>query len=263
MASRWPLWATANRMVLNSRRCMQGPASGPGAIMRVLLLALLGGGVVLGISALQDELAIKRASEALARSAFPGLVSETAGKETARDCHKSALPRLLASCTILHLRLSRNLAEKPVRRRHLALARASADRFADLVPGSAVALAQQAMIESFTEKDRGTARALAALEGSYQKAAIQRDVSLWRVSYGARHWPALSPMLRKSVYDEATWLVRLGGSDRKAVMRELAGTALYLPVALRLPGRHGDALPPADIAQARVQALPRIDHPAH
>lgn len=262
MGSREPQPATCGRIAVFARVSCQGQKSPSEAILRSALLALLGAGLGLGATAMRDELAIRQASRTLAQAAFDGLVPHIARTETARTCHESELPRLLSSCTILHLRLSRKLDEETVRRRHLTLAQASADRFASLVPLSPVAATQQAMTATFAAQKRDRYHAIAALERSYRLAAIQRDVSLWRVSYGARHWHALSAILRQSVYDEAMWIARLGGSDRTAVMRELAGTALYLPVALRLPGRHGDALPPARMTIGLEQPLSLVDQPA-
>lgn len=85
--------------------------------------------------------------------------------------------------------------------------------------------------------------ALRELTESYRTAPFLRQQGYWRIWYGARHWGSFDAATRSALLEEALWLQGLGRSDRDAVQGALSGTPAFIPVALRAPGRGGDALP--------------------
>jgi hypothetical protein len=72
-----------------------------------------------------------------------------------------------------------------------------------------------------------------ALAESYRATPFLRYSADWRVSYGLRAYDRLDPVSRSRIIDEAAWLLRNEGPQRRAVLSAARQSAAYAPVMLR------------------------------
>lgn len=157
-------------------------------------------------------------------------------------CDTANDERVLLACASGYAALAARSPDPSASDQFLMRADAAGRRLRAALPGNGTALAMTSYLATAAQPPRPD-EALADLRASYRAARFLREAALYRIAFGANHWRSLDRRTRAALLDEALWAARLGKEDRRAVLAAVAGTPPYVTLAIRLPGRGGEALP--------------------
>ena len=149
-------------------------------------------------------------------------------------CAKDSNPRRLEACAVLHATLALQETNLARRSYNLEIAGVAADRAIKQNPLAGESYALCAFVRSVRERDAPSPRTTVLVAQSYNLTPFSRELGLWRVGYGARHWGELDWHTRHALLDEALWYGRIGPDDAHAVLDALHDTQPFIAVSIRL-----------------------------